>query len=117
MKDTLGNLFCPQELSESKNTLTRIVDSMNKWQQWLENLSMEELTWLTAVFVSAMLGTIVSTVILRWGLSAFGEDGILAQLGICFLATAAYGGVVAIVFYVMFPETRLAFKRIFSNNK
>lgn len=90
---------------------------MKKWQQWLENLSTEEVMWLTAVFLSAMLGTMTSTVILRWGLSTFGDDGILAQLGICLLATAAYGGVVALVFYVLFPETRLAFKRIFSNHK
>lgn len=90
---------------------------MKKWQQWLENLSAEELTWLTAVFISAMLGTMVSSAILRWGLSTFSEDGVLAQLGICLLATAAYGGVVVVVFYALFPETRLAFKRIFTNKK
>ncbi|MBK8902198.1 MAG: hypothetical protein IPM53_13515 [Anaerolineaceae bacterium] len=90
---------------------------MKKWQQWVENLSTEELMWLTAVFISAMLGTIVSTVILRWGLSTFSKDGVLAQLGVCLLATAAYGGVVAVVFYALFPETRLAFKRIFTGKK
>jgi hypothetical protein len=62
-----------------------------------------------------MLGTIVSSTILRWGLSAY--DGAVAKLAICILATAAYGGVVVSVFYVMFPETRMALKRIFSEKK
>ena len=88
---------------------------MKKWQNWLENLSAEQTLWLTAVFISAMLGTIVSSTILRWGLSAY--DGVVAKLAICILATAAYGGVVVSVFYVMFPETRMALKRIFSEKK
>jgi len=90
---------------------------MKKWQHWLENLSAEETLWLTAVFISAMLGTMVSSAILRWGLNLYSNSGVLAQLGVCFLATAAYGGVVALVFYVLFPETRLAFKRIFTGKK
>jgi hypothetical protein len=88
---------------------------MKKWQNWLENLSAEQTLWLTAVFISAMLGTIVSSTILRWGLSAY--DGVVAKLAICILATAAYGGVVVSVFYVMFPEMRMALKRIFSEKK
>jgi hypothetical protein len=88
---------------------------MKKWQHWLENLSADETLWLTAIFISAMLGTIVSSTILRWGLSAY--DGVVAKLAICILATAAYGGVVVSVFYVMFPETRMALKRIFSEKK
>ena len=88
---------------------------MKKWQHWLENLSAEETMWLTDVFLSAMLGTMVSSAILRWGLSAY--DGVGAKLAICFLATAAYGGAVVAVFYVLFPETRLALKRIFRNKK
>lgn len=90
---------------------------MKKWQYWLENLSAEETLWLTAVFMSAMLGTVVSSIILRLGMSVYGNEGVLAQLAVCFLATAAYGGVVVSVFYVMFPETRLALKRIFSEKK
>ena len=88
---------------------------MEKWQRWLENLSAEERLWLTAVFISAMLGTMVSSAILQWGLSTY--DGVGAKLAICLLATAAYGGVVVSVFYAMFPETRLALKRIFRSKK
>ena len=90
---------------------------MKKWQDWLENLSTEDSLWLTAVFISSMLGTITSSAILHWGLSLYSNDGVLAQLAVCFLATAAYGGIVVSVFYVMFPETRMALKRIFSNKK
>lgn len=90
---------------------------MKKWQHWLENLSAEETLWLTAVFISAMLGTMVSSIILRWGLNKYSDSGVLVQLGVCFLATAAYGGVVALVFYVLFPETRMTFKRIFTGRK
>ncbi len=88
---------------------------MKKWQAWLENLSPEESLWLTAVFISAMLGTMVSSVILRWGLSTY--DGTLAKLAICLLATAAYGGAVVSVFSVLFPETRKAIKYIFNDKK
>ena len=88
---------------------------MKKWQHWLENLSAEETLWLTAVFLSAMLAAMTSSAIRRWGLSAY--DGVGAKLAICLLATAAYGGAVVAVFYVLFPETRLALKRIFRNKK
>ena len=88
---------------------------MKKWRQWLENLSAEETLWLTAIFLSAMLGTMVSSAILQWGLSTY--HGVVAKLVICLLATSAYGGAVISVFYVLFPETRLALKRIFSHKK
>ena len=88
---------------------------MKKWRQWLENLSAEETLWLTAVFLSAMLGTMVSSAILQWGLSTY--HGVVAKLVICLLATSAYGGAVISVFYVLFPETRLALKRSFSHKK
>ena len=88
---------------------------MKKWRQWLENLSAEETLWLTAIFLSAMLGTMVSSAILQWGLSTY--HGVAAKLVICLLATSAYGGAVISVFYALFPETRLALKRIFSHKK
>jgi hypothetical protein len=88
---------------------------MKKLQHWLENLSPEETVWLTAVFISAMLGTMVSSIILRWGLSVYDEVG--AKLVICLLATAAYGGAVVSVFCIFFPETRLAVKRVFNGKK
>lgn len=86
---------------------------MKNWQHWVENLSGEERLWLTAVLVAAMLGTMVSSLILRWGLSYYGHSGFLAQLIVCVLATAAYGVAAGSVFYVLVPETRLAFKRLF----
>ena len=88
---------------------------MKKWQLWVESLSHEDQMWLTAVFVAAMLGTMVSSAILQWGLSTY--HGVVAKLVICLLATSAYGGAVISVFYALFPETRLALKRIFSHKK
>lgn len=96
---------------------TRILNIMKKWQQWLENLSAEEALWLIAIFVAAMLGTMVSGITLRWGLSNFGNHGVLAQLAVCILATAVYGGIAVAVFYVLLPESRLVFKRIFTGKK
>lgn len=86
---------------------------MKKWQVWLENLSDEDRLWLTAVLVAAMLGTLVSSTILRWGLSYYGHSGALAQLIVCLLATTSYGVATFSVFYIMFPEKRTALKRIF----
>lgn len=90
---------------------------MKKWQYWLGNLSREEVMWLTAVFLSAMLGTTVSSGILQWGLNAFNNSGVLAKLAVCLLATAAYGGAVVAVFSILLPQTRVAFKRLFINKK
>lgn len=86
---------------------------IRKWQYWLENLSGEERLWLTAVLLAAMLGTMVSSTILRWGLSYYGHSGFLAQLMVCLLATAAYGVAAGSVFYILFPEKRVALKRLF----
>ncbi len=90
---------------------------MKKWQEWLGNLSGEELTWLTAVFLSTMLGTLVSSGILQWGLNAVSSGGVMAKLAVCLLATAAYAGAVILVFSVLLPQTRVAFKRLFINKK
>jgi uncharacterized membrane protein len=90
---------------------------MKKWQHWLENLSAEQISWLTAVFVSAMLGTILSALILQWGMSEYGDKGFLAQLIVCTVSTLAYGAAVVAVFYTLIPDTRPNFKRIFSSKK
>ena len=86
---------------------------IKKWQVWLENLSGEGRLWLTAVLLAAMLGTMVSSMILRWGLSYYGHSGFLAELIVCLLATTAYGVAAGSVFFFLFPDKRLAFKRLF----
>ncbi len=86
---------------------------MKKWQQWLENLSDEDRLWLTAVFVAAMLGTMASSMFLSWGLHYYAHAGVLARLFVCLLATAVYALAAGSVFYILFPEKRVAFKRLF----
>ena len=86
---------------------------IEKCRTWLENLSAEDRLWLSAVFLAGMLGTMTSSFILRWGLAYYGQAGFLAQLLVCILATAVYAVTAGSVFYVLFPESREAFKRIF----
>ncbi|MFO7538258.1 MAG: hypothetical protein R6X32_09390 [Chloroflexota bacterium] len=90
---------------------------MKKFEEWLENMPAEQKLWLTAVFASVMLGTMLSSLILQWGMSQYGSDGILAQLAVCLLSTLAYGGVVVLVFYTLIPEARLAVNRILSGKE
>lgn len=87
---------------------------MKKWQDWLENISGEARLRLTAVFLSAMLGTMTSSLILRWGLSYYRHSGFWVELIVAIAATAAYAGVAALIFWVLFPEKRLDFKRLFT---
>ncbi|MCA9953564.1 MAG: hypothetical protein H6657_29165 [Ardenticatenaceae bacterium] len=86
---------------------------MKKWQLWVESLSHEDQMWLTAVFVAAMLGTMVSSMILSWGMHYYGHSTVLAKLMVCLLATAAYALAAGSVFYILFPEKRTVFKRLF----
>jgi uncharacterized BrkB/YihY/UPF0761 family membrane protein len=90
---------------------------MKTFEDWLENISAEQKLWLTAVFISVMAGTILSSIILQWGMSHYGNDGILAQLAVCLLSTLAYGGIVVAVFYTLIPETRPVLKRIFAGKE
>ncbi|MCA9918059.1 MAG: hypothetical protein KC445_08910 [Anaerolineales bacterium] len=90
---------------------------MEEWRCWFKNLSTKEMVWLTAVFLSAMLGTFVSSLVLHLGFDAFGYAGVLAKLGVCILATASYGGAVVAVFSILLPETKLAFKQLLTSKK
>ena len=90
---------------------------MKKFEELLENMPAEQKMWLTAVFASVMLGTVLSSIILQWGMSNYGSEGVLAQLAVCLLSTLAYGGVVVLVFYTLIPEARLAVNRILSGEE
>ena len=86
---------------------------MKKFNEWIDNLSVEDVMWLSAIFLSAMLGTLLSGLVLKFGLEQFGDAGAIARFLVSMAATAVYAGVVASIFYIMFPESRAAFKRIF----
>ena len=85
---------------------------MKRFQEWMQSLSTKDVIWLSAIFLASLLGTAVSGLILKWGLSQFGELGSIAKLAVSLGATAAYGGVVFVIFYAFFPETKLALKQI-----
>jgi hypothetical protein len=85
---------------------------MKRFQEWKQSLSVQDVMWLSAVFLASLLGTAVSGLVLKWGLTEFGQMGSTAKLAVSLGATAAYGGSVILVFYVFFPETKLALKRI-----
>jgi len=88
-----------------------------KWkvQAWVDLLRNQDKTMTTAIFLAAMLGTAVSGAILKWGMAQYGELGVEARMAVSLAATAAYGLVVVGVFYVFFPETKLALQRIWRN--
>ncbi len=90
---------------------------MKKFNEWYENLSIEDVTWLMAIFLSAMLGTLTSGLVLKFGLDQFGDAGAMARFLVSLAATAVYAGVVGSIFYIMFPESRMALKEIFVKNK
>ncbi len=85
---------------------------MKKFNEWYQNLSLAEMSWLVTIFVTALLGTLVSGVVLKWGMASFGEVSLLARLTVSLAATAAYAAVVVILFYVLIPDMRVAVKRI-----
>lgn len=88
---------------------------MKQFNEWVNNLSVEDMTWMVAIFLSAMLGTLTSGLVLKYGLETFGNAGVMARFMVSLAATAVYAGVVASIFLIMFPESRVAFKKIFVN--
>lgn len=85
---------------------------MKRFQEWVQALSTQDIMWMSAIFLSSLLGTAVSGFILKWGLAEFGGLGGTARLAVSLGATFAYASVVLAVFYAFFPETKLALKRI-----
>lgn len=90
---------------------------MKQFEKWLENIPAEQKMWLTAVFTSVMLSTILSSIILQWGMGHYGNDGTLARLIVCLVSTLAYGGVTLLVFYTLIPEARLAVNRVLTGKE
>lgn len=85
---------------------------MKKIQAWYQSLSTKDFVWLSAIFLASLLGTAVSGLVLKWGMTEYGDWGWTAKLAVSLGATLAYGGVVLAIFYAFFPETKLALKRI-----
>lgn len=98
------------------NSITLEVYMLKKVQTWYESLTTNDVLWLSAIFLASLLGTAVSGLILKWGMTEYGDLGGLAKLAVSLAATLAYGGVVLAVFYAFFPETKLALKRIWNRD-
>ncbi|MCL4261778.1 MAG: hypothetical protein KJ069_01115 [Anaerolineae bacterium] len=80
-----------------------------KLNAWWETV---DVMLLSAIFLASMLGTVVSAVILKWGMLYYGELGFAARLAVSLTATAAYALVVVAVFFAFFPETKTVLQRI-----
>jgi len=89
---------------------------MNKFNKWKQSLTTQDIMWLFAIFLASLLGTAVSGLILKWGLTEYGDLGGAAQLAVSLGATVAYAGVVFAVFYALFPETKVALQRILNKD-
>jgi hypothetical protein len=109
--------YCRQYKTKVSIFEVKRVAFMKKFNHWYQNLSVVDVTWYMAIFVTAMLGTLVSGLVLRWGMENFGDQGPLARLGASLAATAAYAAVGLVVFYAVSPKVRLALKRFWINKE
>ena len=85
---------------------------LKKFQVWFQSLSSQDVLMMAAIFLASLLGTAVSGLIFKWGMTEYGDLGASAKLAVSLAATGVYGGVVLAVFYAFFPETKTALKQI-----
>lgn len=85
---------------------------MKQFNKWLDNLSMEDINWLAAIFLSTTLGTMLSALVMKLGLELYSGESWFVRLGVSLAATAVYAGIVVLIFYWLFPKSRPVFKRL-----
>jgi hypothetical protein len=91
---------------------------MKGFKHWYQNLSIEQTIWLMTILITAATGTLLSGLVLKWGMSSFGQNGGWAQLMVSLGATAVYAAIIIAVFTIFFPtEMRLAWKRLHVHKK
>lgn len=90
---------------------------MNNMIRKLQQMTLEEVTWLVAVLVATMLGSLISGSFLEWGMTQTDGFGVLGQLLVSLAATVIYGGIIGGTFYFLFPKSRLAFKKIWMRQR
>jgi hypothetical protein len=90
---------------------------MKKFNEWVNRLGGNEINWLTAIFLSAFLGTFMSGLVLKTGMENLGDQSVWLNLLISLVATAVYAAIVIIVFSLIFPETIPALKQIVSRDQ
>ncbi|MFO7679547.1 MAG: hypothetical protein R6X34_05800 [Chloroflexota bacterium] len=84
---------------------------MKNFKKWQTALAVKEKTWLEAIFLSSLLGTLTSGLVLRGGMEIFGGESFFVNLIISLMATAVYTLVVLSIFSLLFPETLPILKR------
>ncbi|MBK8988683.1 MAG: hypothetical protein IPM39_21865 [Chloroflexi bacterium] len=91
---------------------------MKGFEQWYQNLSVEDITRLTTILIASMVATLTSSLVLNWGMGSLGQSGGWWQLGVSVAATAVYAGSAILVFAIRQPaEMRLVWQRLRSNKK
>lgn len=95
--------------SSSSNVYIKL---MKKIRNAIKNLVETNGDWLLATFIASMLGVIGSEMVMRIGVALAGNPGWLAYLLISFVATLVYAVGAAGTFYLIVPESRPAFKKL-----
>jgi hypothetical protein len=90
---------------------------MNNMIRKLQQMTAEEVNWLVAVLLATMLGSLISGSFLEWGMAQTDGFGVLGQLLVSLAATLIYGGIIGGTFYLLFPKSRLAFKKIWMRRR
>ena len=72
---------------------------------------------LMATFLATMLATVVASFFLTWAIAGTGQGEWLHRLVASLGATLIYGGTAAVVFYVILPQSRQAFRKIWRRQK
>ena len=90
---------------------------MNNIIRKIQQMTMEEVTWLVAVGLATMLGSLISGSFLEWGMSQTEGFGVLGQLLVSLAATFIYGVIIGGTFYLLFPKSRLALKKIWMRQR
>lgn len=86
---------------------------MNNFKRWLRQLSTEDIHWFSTIFLSALLATLCSGLVLQWGMEALRGTGMVAHIVSTVLATAVYSSMALFVFYLVYPdEMRLAWDKL-----
>ena len=88
---------------------------MKKLKQKFETLAHIEINWLIAIFFASMLGAVGSGLVQRLGAELTSEAGMGVSFVISLLATVVYSAAVAGTLYLIVPESRPAFKRLWKN--
>lgn len=90
---------------------------MDKFIRKLQEMSVEEVSWLVAVLLATMLGSLISGSFLEWGMTQTEGFGVLGQLLVSLAATVIYAGIIGGTFYLLFPKSRLALKKLWMRQR